>query len=265
MEKELPKLENQGKLDPSRIQSVTSRFDTFIPNFLSKFLPKDGTICSVGCGTGYDVYLLRKAGYFAYGFDPTYIPGQTFPKQSNTKEEIVKTALLEDRPFREKTFDYVYCLEVIEHVGTRDFDADLLEHAFEIRSKFINDCLDLLKPDGKLLLTTSHRLCPIDIGHGHNYSILTRLFSKKQPSLTLPWHPRNICLSTKDVQNLVNSTKYANSVKIKQLSCSNYPRSSHGPGIKRFFIRLVLNIVGSRLLRNTPLNPILIVEITKSN
>ncbi len=63
----------------------------------------------------------------------------------------------------------------------------LLPDAADIRRRFFESCLDTLKPGGRLLVSTSNRLCPIDVGHAHHYTWLGNLISEKaRINLTVP-------------------------------------------------------------------------------
>lgn len=95
------------------------RMDYFIPSYLQKFINKNDVICSIGCGTGYDVELLNDLGYDAYGIDPGSRT-EDWKKRSIEIQKKLKVGFARDFPFEDKKFDFIYALEVIEHVGCKD-------------------------------------------------------------------------------------------------------------------------------------------------
>jgi SAM-dependent methyltransferase len=107
---------------------------------------KGKSFVDIGCNAGFAVEAARTLGLDAYGIDldqtaidyaKEYFPQAKFDAMSI--QELAKTA---------KTFDIIYCSEVIEHLP-------------ELGS-FVDALFKLLKPDGVLFLTTP------DIAH---YSI----------------------------------------------------------------------------------------------
>ena len=179
------KLIDDIELEKNLIKKEKERFEYFIPNYLTKHIKKSDKVCSVGCGIGYDVELLNKYGYNSYGFDP----GNRTKLWEKLDKSIVKNLKIgkaEDIPFNNEEFDFMYALEVIEHVGCKNGYWKLEDNYLDIRIKFLESCLKMLKNNGKLLVSTSNRLFPIDLGHGHHYTKLTDFFSKLGIRLTIP-------------------------------------------------------------------------------
>lgn len=240
-----------------------TRMDYFIPNYLEKLLSKNFKICSVGCGTGYDVELLVKKGYDAYGFDP----GNRVVDWINRSEKVqkrLKVGYAEDMPFGENRFDFMYALEVIEHVGCKNGNWQLLENYTKTRENFLNSCLAMLRPNGKLLISSSNKLFPIDVGHGHHYNKLTNFMASKGIALTIPWHSKNFLLSYYDFYRLLKESKYRDQIKIQQISSYKYPsfsNSRRGIVYKKIIngILLVFNVYPINRL-----NPILVILIEKT-
>ncbi|MBU4349106.1 class I SAM-dependent methyltransferase [bacterium] len=240
------------------------RVDYFIPNYLAKFINKRDKVCSVGCGTGYDVELLNNMGHDTYGFD---LGNRTLDwiNRSPKIQEKLKKGFAEDLPFGKGKFDFVYATEVIEHVGCKDAIWELLDNYYETRVKFLSSCLEMLKPNGRLLLSTSNRLFPIDFGHVHYYNKFTDFMaSKGNINITIPWHSKNFTLSFGDFLRLLKKTKYEGLTDIKQLSSFKYPSNS-----KQKYRRIVTYIINGFLLMLSfyPLirfNPIMVVIITKN-
>lgn len=108
----------------------------------------------VGCGmSAFTVYLKDKVGARVIGTDPDFIKGQIRYKGHGVSQEFIKkTGLkiiktsMEKLPFKNDTFEKIYCLSVIEHVTE---DAAYLG---------IQEMARVLKPGGILVLTVDTNL-----------------------------------------------------------------------------------------------------------
>lgn len=67
-------------------------------------------------------------------------------------ERFVFNVSKQPLPFEDSTFDIVFSSAVLEHVGTRTD-----------QSFFINECLRVIKPGGKIFLTTPNRWFPLEL------------------------------------------------------------------------------------------------------
>ena len=241
------------------------RFDYFVPHYLTKHLKKNDAICSAGCGTGYDVELLCRLGYDVYGFDAGARTA-LWPTRSAHARERLKIGLAQELPFGADRFDYVYALEVIEHVGCEDGLWRLLPDYFEIRRDFLESCLDMLKPAGRLLISSSNRLCPLDIGHGHHYNRLTAAVVRRTKiPLTIPWHKQNFVVSLSDIERLLQATRYGGRSRIGAFPTSGYLAYSRSDqAYVKSMMEIYLKLASLPLWRTSGLNPLLIVEIKKT-
>lgn len=259
---------NDISITENLIAIDTNRFNSFIPNYLSKRLKPGSRVCSVGCGMAYDVEYLNKHGFDAWGFDP----GNRTKVWANHRDpETLKKLRIAAAGDPElsgwsNSFDYAYALEVIEHVGTVDGNWRLKDNFFEERVKFIEGCFDLLKENGKLLLSTSNRLCPIDVGHGHHYNSFTDFVVRKTKiRLTNPWSAANFVCSLGDIREYARHGRYKDSFDIKALPTQMYLSNSRGNKSK-FLIDVVnsyLKLASVSLWRTSFINPLLVVELTK--
>jgi 2-polyprenyl-3-methyl-5-hydroxy-6-metoxy-1,4-benzoquinol methylase len=257
---------NDIELTEQELDRNKRRYDVFIPQYLTKYINKGEAICSAGCGTGYDVEVLCNLGYDVYGFDPGVRTNDWAARQSGVAQRL-KMGFAQDLPFGKERFDVVYAFEVIEHVGCEDGQWKLLPNHFDIRRQFIESCLDMLKPGGRMLLSTSHRLCPLDPGHGHHYTWLTQFVSSKTGiTLTVPWHKSNFVLSRGDVLRLLAATHYQNRYSIKRLPVRNYlshSRVGTNRAILKRCIDVFMTVASLPLLIASPVNPVLVLEIRK--
>lgn len=186
------------------------RFNHFVPNYLSYILDRypGASICSIGCGTGADVTILRKYGYDAWGFSPTRT--EFFENLSPDLKPYLAKGTAQERPFGERQFDIAYALEVIEHVGCKNFGTEITETTEQERIEFLEASLRMVKPGGFLILTSSNRLCPFDFGHVHSYNIIGRLVGRfGRLGVTLPWHKKNFLMSMGDIGRLYEKLFFA--------------------------------------------------------
>jgi SAM-dependent methyltransferase len=214
----------------------------------------------------YDVEILNELGYDVYGFDPGNRTNIWLKHRNPATYKKLRIAFSGDTILKEfeNSFDYMYALEVIEHVGCKNGGGTLTENYLQERIKFMEGCLDLLKFNGKLLISTSNRLCPIDIGHGHDYIYNYRFFAKTYLNLTFPLSQKNFVCSFSDISKYLDQTKYKGQYSIKALSSVNYlSNSSNRNKIAFYLFNTYLKIVNVFIFRTSFLNPILVVEITK--
>lgn len=197
------------------------RMAHFVPNYLAPLIPPGACVCSAGCGVAYDIELLTEMGYDAWGFD-SGARTKAWCDHSPLVQERLRLGHAEDKPFGDKTFDFVYALEVIEHVGCGDGGWEILETTVDSRLRFIESCVGMLRDGGRVFLSTSNRLCPIDIGHAHRYAAVTAAASRLGVNLTLPWHPRNFVLSFGDIARLVERSHVGDRVSVRAVSSLGY-------------------------------------------
>jgi SAM-dependent methyltransferase len=255
------------EVDEHLIEKTRRRFDHFIPNYLEKLINKSDAIVSIGCGLAYDVQLLCSKGYDAYGFDPGSRT-EAWNRYPAALRNRLKVASAEDLPFGNERFDFAYALEVIEHVGCEEGIWKLLPDAQAIRLRFVESCLDMLKPGGRLFLSTSNRACFLDVGHTHHYTRFTDVLGRKlHLPLTVPWHRENFVWSFGDVSRLLEASKYREQCVVEAVSTAGYPAHARHAERARWRERLAgqfLELVNVPLLRTSFLNPILAVTIQKT-
>lgn len=259
---------NDIEITERLIEVDKNRFDYFIPNYLIKRFKPRSKICSVGCGMAYDVERLNELGFDAYGFDPGNRTKVWSVYRSIPMKKKLRIAATGDQILKEfgDSFDYLYALEVIEHVATEDGGWKLNKNYLNERAAFMEGCLDMLKRSGKLLITTSNRLCPVDIAHGHHYNFITDWLAKKPKlRLALPFHSKNFVCSFSDISKYLDLTKYKGKYSIQSVSTVNYISfSKHKKGkVILSLFKLYMKIVNISFLRTSFLNPLLVVEITK--
>jgi len=231
--------------------------------FLMPQLRKDMRILSVGCGMGSDVVCLRDAGYQAFGLDPSRLALDSLPGDYHS---FFRIGAVEERPFGHETFDFIYALDVIEHVGCVNFGTKVTGETEAVRVAFISACLEMLAPGGSLLLTTSNRYFPVDPGHWHGYHWFGRLFKGREKlGISLPWSSKNFLVSVGDVKRLVCKADGSGVFDVRALPAADYPTIAERRSLKASVVNAGLRLVDMPLLRGSFLSPVLVIGITKAN
>lgn len=174
--------------------------DTYwaVSTYLINRKKRPNKILEIGCGYGYLIYALRKAGYDAIGID---ISSSAI---DNAKKHFGDYYICADAanyyPNNAETFDVVILTEVIEHIP-------------EVQ-KMLKTIHALLSPGGDLILTTPNRSAfPLDI-----------LWETEPPPVHLWW------FSEKSIAHLAHQTGF----KVKFLSFKNLKKPEEGIASKKF-------------------------------
>jgi len=91
-------------------------------------------ILDLGCGSGMHASCLNSLGYDVTGLDN--IDKIHFNDFKYVNCDISKNKI----PFNNDTFDVIFCKSVIEHILYPE--------------EFLNNCMDVLKPGGKIIILT---------------------------------------------------------------------------------------------------------------
>ncbi len=137
----------------------------FYDDFLAAWLQREDAqrILEIGCGVGMGIRFACDEGKEAYGIDlPCLSPFWAQVENDPASFFLAEGARL---PFPDGYFDALYCLGVIEHVGTVVGHYTLGEQYREERRAFARELLRVTKPGGRLLITCPNRRFPIDIHH----------------------------------------------------------------------------------------------------
>ncbi len=107
---------------------------------VSKFIPKKSKFLDIGCVAGHNLLKAKKElNCDVTGIDPS--PGEhgvgRYNKSDNNKIEILK-GFSEKLPFKNKSFDVIFCSHVLEHVKSEE--------------KSLDEMNRVLKDDGKLII-----------------------------------------------------------------------------------------------------------------
>jgi len=115
------------------------------------------TIIDAGCGTGFLVRELLKAGKEAYGVEAASLPLETYAADL-LENHTVFTRPLHQTPFKDGYFDFVLSTEVFEHVPMADVDRSVKELA------------RISKPNAKAFMTIGMGTSRFDTKEGRKKS-----------------------------------------------------------------------------------------------
>ena len=86
---------------------------------------KNMVMLDVGCGPGYSLYFAKEKGLKLYGIDITSNTIDSWEKY-NVKDRAI-VAYSDGIPFKDNTFDFITCLDVMEHVPEEGVVPSFLE------------------------------------------------------------------------------------------------------------------------------------------
>ena len=152
-------------------QQLINRLDRWLFNQLDSIDGKK--ILSIGCGGGRDIMHLNKLGAEAYGMDFKYRTTYWSDKGYSNKSFFVSS--MDFIPFPNDYFDIILCFGVIEHVYEDLYFSNNFQMLNKKRNDFLKSIYQILKSDGKLILTSPNRNFPLDFQH--NYPSL-KLYKK---------------------------------------------------------------------------------------
>jgi SAM-dependent methyltransferase len=145
--------------------NVDTMTNYWIPLF-QKLTPSDGAparILSVGCGTGIDVDLLHDRGYEAVGIDCGN-RSRSWPRRQRKDRLFMANGM--QLPFEDASFDVAFCGCVFPHVGVEGDSFRVTPRFHEDRLQMAREMSRVVKPGGKIVVSSPNRRFPCDIFHG---------------------------------------------------------------------------------------------------
>jgi SAM-dependent methyltransferase len=227
-------------------------------------------VLEVGCGMGLGIRMFREDGLEAYGIDIPCL-ARFWGKAGNNPLHF----FLSDgaaTPFPDDCFDAVYTLGTIEHIGTSVGHYTLEDDYQETRGTFARELLRITRPGGRILVTCPNKSFPIDIHHEPTDAATPPgtmrfrryLFDRFGMTLHRPFGRYHL-LSFSELRRLFCVDNGASA--IEALPLKNYFAFKR-TGSLRLVRALKVPIISyiermPPLLRRSPFNPFLVVEIRK--
>jgi len=213
-------------------------------------------LLSLGCGTGVDVDMLAAAGFDCVGVD---CGNRMRAWTRRQRRERLLLANGKHLPFESESFDGVFCGCVFPHVGVVGDSHSVRPDYGAERAALAREIARALKPGGHIFVSSPNRWFPLDIFHG-------RAAGSHQPR---PYCFRDpFLLSRADYSRLFAPAGCARAEAQPVRGYWGFVRSrgSLKGRLLSWPVRLLFNFVSSPglgALRASPLNPWLVVMITK--
>lgn len=225
------------------------------------------TVLDIGCGTGPGIRLLNASGYEAFGVD---LPAMSrfWAEAGNDPDHFFGCNAVR-LPFADDTFDVVYSLGVIEHIGTLIGHCTLRPDFGEQRQRYAQEIVRVTRPGGRVIIACPNKSFPVDIQHGPTDEAGSRsplramLFNKTGMNLHKTWGRYHL-LSYAEVKRLF--CDHAGAREFRTLPLGGYfAFGRFQSGFLRPFGRLAELYVTNlpRGLLATCLNPYVMVQIRK--
>lgn len=233
-----------------------------VRNYILPYIVKTGshTILDVGCGVGTMVNILTKEGFDTYGVDLIGLAKYWKKQQFDPEHFFVVDPVHFELPFAENSFDFVFTMGVIEHIGTTNGHSDRYENYKEFRKKWLREVFRVVKPGGHMLIGGPNKNFPVDTAHGLDSK--ASLLEKKISSLVgvsihKTWG-ENFLWSYKDFPVFLEGLNYSLEGR-RVTGLANYSRV---PGLFRNFAIWYVDYLPSFLLE-TGFNPWVMALIQK--
>jgi SAM-dependent methyltransferase len=125
--------------------------------------PRGVRLLSLGCGVGIDVDLLADEGFECLGID---CGNRTNFWARRQRSERLLLANGMNLPFEDRTFDGVFCGCVFPHVGVVGDSFQVASGYYEDRLRLAREMSRVLRPGGKVLVSSPNRYFIFDLFHG---------------------------------------------------------------------------------------------------
>jgi SAM-dependent methyltransferase len=213
-------------------------------------------LLSVGCGIGIDVDLLAANRFECVGID---CGNRTDFWRRREHPERLLLANGMHLPFEDASFDGVFCGCVFPHVGVGDDTYEVTPEYQEDRQRLAREMTRVLRPGGKILVSSPNRRCPFDLFHD-------RAEGSYRPRVNSPSSP--FLLSHADHRSLFQAAGCTTTRLQPVHQYWGFLRSQHSlkgrmAGALPQFVFWLVSQPGARWLLNSPLNPWLVVLAEK--
>jgi SAM-dependent methyltransferase len=218
--------------------------------------PEKLNLLSLGCGTGSDVEFLTQEGFPCVGIDC----GNRCDSWTRLKrKERFFLANGKHLPFADHSFEGAFSGCVFPHVGVEGDSDRVMPDYFLQRLELAREMVRVLKPGGKILVSSPNRYFPLDLFHGREEGVM-------RPKPNSPANP--FLLSFGDYRKLFLEAGCANVRALPVQGYWGFIRSKRS--VKGLLLGLPVRCLfwtvsreSLQFLRTSPVNPWLIVLIEK--
>ena len=126
-------------------------------------MEKRGAVLDLGCGAGQNTAMLARYSRWAEGVDHDEKAIKFAMKHNTGSGAVFKWGSFPHCIKPSERFDYIFCIETMEHVHYGD------------QVKFLQSAIDLLSPEGRLFITTPNE----EESSGHHIGIWSKKFRKE--------------------------------------------------------------------------------------
>ena len=219
--------------------------------------PSDRRALDVGCGTGSIGLAIEelRPSVEVWGVDlPGNLPGW---QAAGADPSRVVAGSATHLPFADHSFDIVWSLGVVEHIG----EPALPQHRAADRARYVAELLRVTRPGGRALVVAPHKWFPLDPAHVWTDSARAqRIYDRTHLTPHRTWGPHAL-LSYRELSDLARA---AGATRVRPVSMADYFSFDRvGSGAAAPLVPLArgyLKHLPARL-GATPLAPFLAVEI----
>jgi SAM-dependent methyltransferase len=253
-----------SELAPEHVRGLELEIDGATTRIAAYYLPliassAHGRVLDAGCGNGISVDLLQSAGYEAWGVDLSLLRRWQWRERAHRDHLAVANGM--KLPFADAFFQCVLSSGVIEHVGVEEhvsekYTVTMLPDRDAQRRAFLAELLRVLAPGGTLYLDAPNGAFPIDFWHNRKAG-QARVHSTREGFLPTFAEIRSL-LREIDPRVSAEAVSPNGRLAFRQAGQHWYGRMLTPP--MRLLFRMMDYVP---VLSRSPLNPFLVVRVTK--
>jgi SAM-dependent methyltransferase len=219
-------------------------------------------VLDCGCGNGLSVDLMADAGIDAWGNDVSLVRKWQWRERLHPERLLIGSGAR--LPFPDGYFDAVVSCGVLEHVGVIEsagppYTVRAAPGQRESRVAFLRELLRVVRPSGRLWLDFPNGRHPIDFWHGTGAGG-ARFHPLAEGFLPSVAETCDLLASAGPGCRLRAISPYRR-LRFKRVRRRWYGRLL-SPAITAFF--MLMRVPGLRFLAASPMNPFLVIEISKN-